>query len=428
MKKYFYQKLTPRQLRNLCRRPSLASTTVLPIAETICAEVKRLGDRAIRFYAKKFDGRSLQNLRISKGENAGVGERIPRALKTAIATAYANIEKFHAAELPVSKRITTMPGVTCWKEIRPIERVGLYIPGGTAPLPSTVLMLGIPARLAGCREIIICTPPGKSGTVSDVILYAAKRCGIEMIFKVGGAQAIAAMAYGTETIPKVDKIFGPGNQFVTAAKQLVSIDPDGAVIDLPAGPSEVMVIADRTARPDFVAADLLSQAEHGPDSQVVLVTTEETVVNQVFIKMKEQISTLPRRAIAKRVLAKSFVLIVRTVADALQFANQYAPEHLILSVQQLERWSKLVQNAGSVFLGPYTPESAGDYASGTNHTLPTAGYARAYSGVSVGSFTKCVTFQMISRAGAKRLGPTVSMLAQAEGLTAHQRAMEIRYS
>ena len=352
--------------------------------------------------------------------------QVPSGLKQAIDTAYDNITAFHKAQAaslePIEVEI--MPGVRCWREARPVGRVGLYIPGGSAPLFSTVLMLGIPAQLAGCREVVLCTPPQADGSINPAICYAAGLVGVTRVFRVGGAQAIAALAFGTGSVPKVDKIFGPGNQYVTAAKLYAG--RYGAAIDMPAGPSEVMVVADNSARPDFVAADLLSQAEHGPDSQVVLVCISAGIAKAVKSELDGQLQALPRKAIAKQALAGSFCIIFSDVDRALAFANTYAPEHLILSVTDSKKTALSVNNAGSVFLGNYTPESAGDYASGTNHTLPTNGWARTYSGLSLESFCKYVTFQSITQSGAKALAPTVMAMAGAEGLGGAQRAMEIR--
>jgi histidinol dehydrogenase len=352
--------------------------------------------------------------------------RIAPEVQSAFNEAAANIEKFHTTGLTGRRTVETMPGVTCFSEMRPIEKVGLYIPGGTAPLPSTVLMLAVPAKLAGCRQIVLATPPAADGFVADIILYAAKLCGVNAVYKLGGAQAIAAFAYGTRTVPKVSKIFGPGNQYVTAAKMLVSVDPDGAAIDMPAGPTEVLVVADDLARPDFVAADLLSQAEHGVDSQVVLVCTSESKTTEVLREVERQLAGLPRKDIAAKALGNSFALVVQSLGQALDFSNRFAPEHLILNVKNAEGWVEKVGNAGSVFLGPYACESAGDYASGTNHSLPTYGYARAYGGVSVAAFQKQITFQKVTAAGARNIAPIVSVMATEESLEAHKRAMEIR--
>ena len=422
-----YLNPTAAKQQALCQRPAAADSgnveaTVAGIFET----VKRRGDRALAAYTKQFDGVTLDNLEVGWSQLDSWAEQVPAPLKAAIDRAFANLCAFHEAQAvnltPLS--VTVRPGIRCWRESRPIERVGLYVPGGSAPLLSTVLMLGVPAKLAGCREVILCTPPQSNGSVSPAICYAARLVGVTKLLRVGGAQAIAAMTYGTPSVPRVDKLFGPGNQYVTAAKLYAS--RLGVAIDMPAGPSEVMVVADASAQADFVAADLLSQAEHGPDSQAVLVTTDAALVRAVQRELKLQLKALPRRAIVEQALANSFVMVVRTLDQALGFANLYAPEHLILSVSKPEAAAKRVNNAGSVFLGNYSPESAGDYASGTNHTLPTNGWARAYSGLSLESFCKYVTFQSITRQGAKRLAPTVMAMAAAEGLDAHRRAMEIR--
>lgn len=372
-------------------------------------------------------GHGAQNeLLVSSAEIARACKRTPNKVKIAFEQAAKNIEQFHKAQLKTEAPVETMPGVTCFAKMRGIERVGLYIPGGTAPLPSTVLMLAIPAKLAGCKEIVLCTP-SKAGVVADSILFAAQLCGVDKIYKIGGAQAVAAMAYGTATVPKTYKIFGPGNQYVTAAKMLVSINPDGAAIDLPAGPSEVLVVADKNARADFVAADLLAQAEHGTDSQVVLVSDNATKIDEVLAEIEKQLELLPRKDITRQALTNSFALLAGSLDEAISFSNRYAPEHLILNAKNVEELIPQVLNAGSVFVGAYACESAGDYASGTNHSLPTYGYARAYSGVSVASFQKRITFQKVTKQGAANIGPTVSAMAAEESLDAHRRAMEFRY-
>lgn len=399
---------------------------ILPAVQEILNRVKNEGDAAVRDYTKRFDGVDLDKFEISQEAIQAASARVPDKVKDAFHVAAANIEKFHRAQMKDTIIVETMPGLKCSAETRPIARVGLYIPGGTAPLPSTVLMLGIPARLAGCSEIVMCTPPGPGGQMPDVILYAVQLCGMDQVFAIGGAQAIAAMAFGTESVPKVDKIFGPGNQYVTAAKMLASIEPDGPAIDLPAGPTEVLVIADEVAKADFIAADLLSQAEHGADSQVILGCTNDQIADDVLAQLQQQLTTLPRQKIAKQALDNSFVLIVSSVQEGIDFANSYAPEHLILNVTQPEKYLSLIQNAGSVFLGQYSPESAGDYASGTNHTLPTSGYARAYSGVSAASFQKTITFQQLTQEGARQISSTVRTLAEQENLEGHRRAMEMR--
>lgn len=427
MKKYYSKQLNSASLGNLCRRKAIRFDSVLPIVQDVLREVKARGDEAVREFTEKFDNVSLSSLTVTQKEIELARKRIPQNAQSAFRKAARNIEKFHKSQTTKRKTAETMIGVRCFAEARPIEKVGLYIPGGTAPLPSTVLMLAIPAKLADCKEIALVTPPTKDGSVADIILFAAKLCGITKIFKIGGAQAIAALAFGTESVPKVYKIFGPGNQYVTAAKMLVSINPDGAAIDMPAGPTEVSVIADEKARADFVASDLLSQAEHGIDSQAILVTTSDKKADEVLGEVKRQLQTLPRKEIAKKVLDNSFVIVVDSVDEAIEFSNRYAPEHLILNVTNVKRYIPTIINAGSVFLGAYSCESAGDYASGTNHSLPTYGYARVYGGVSVSSFQKQVTFQEITKQGAKNLGPIVSTMASQESLEGHKRAMQLRY-
>jgi histidinol dehydrogenase len=351
-------------------------------------------------------------------------KQLPESLKAAIQQAYTNIRSFHLIQRETPQVIETMPGVQCWRKSLPVEKVGLYIPGGTAPLFSTVLMLGVPAQIAGCPTVMLCTPPGKDGSIHPAILFAAQLCEIKQVLRIGGVQAIGAMAYGTETIPAVHKIFGPGNPWVTAAKQLISLD--GVAIDLPAGPSEVAVVADDSGNPAFIAADLLSQAEHGADSQVLFITNSEGLIEKVREEIMQQLDNLPRRELALQAIQHSKALLVSSLDIAMQWANAYAPEHLILSVREPERWAESVQHAGSVFLGHWTPESAGDYASGTNHTLPTGGYARAYAGVSLDNFVKKVSFQQITRQGLEQIGPIVTAMARAEGLEAHAKAVEIR--
>ncbi|EKD64290.1 MAG: hypothetical protein ACD_51C00028G0016 [uncultured bacterium] len=412
--------------KNLCRRSGVNFARSFSTAQAIIADVKDRGDSALFDYAKKFDYADLQMLEVSDEEIAKATKSIPDETKKAFESAASNIEKFHSLKLLGRQSVETMKGVKCFVESRGIEKIGIYIPGGTAPLPSTVLMLGIPAKIAGCKDVIMCTPPNSKGEVPNIILFAAQICGIKRIFKIGGAQAIAAMAYGTKSVPKVYKIFGPGNSYVTAAKMLVSIDPEGAGIDMPAGPSEVLVIADRYARPEFVASDLLSQAEHGEDSQAVLVCTDDNNAEMIIGEVNRQIKTLKRKEIAMKAIKNSFALIVEDIEEALEFANKYAPEHLILNVENPNEYISKIINAGSVFLGQYSCESAGDYASGTNHTLPTYGYSKAYSGVSVSSFQKSITFQEITKQGAKALCPIVSQMARQEGLDAHEKAMEIR--
>jgi histidinol dehydrogenase len=390
----------------------------------ILEKVKEKGDKALLKFTKQFDGVKIKTLSVSPEEIQEAGNQLSDELKSAIAIAAANIEKFHVAQINLVEKISTMPGIECWRQSTGIEKVGLYIPGGSAPLFSTVLMLAIPAKLAGCREIILCSPPDKNGHIHPAILYTAALCGVTKIFKAGGVQAIAAMSYGTATIPKVFKIFGPGNQYVTLAKQLVQ--QDGLAIDMPAGPSEVLIIADESANPAFVAADLLSQAEHGPDSQAILVTPSEALADQVSIALKEQLALLPRKNIAAKALKESRILLLTNLEEAMAFSNLYAPEHLILCTDNALALSAKVTSAGSVFIGHYSPETAGDYASGTNHTLPTNGYAAMYSGVSVDSFVKKISYQQISKEGLTNIGNTIMEMAAAEGLEAHKNAVSIR--
>jgi histidinol dehydrogenase len=410
----------------LLKRPSLDNSSLEASVSNILREVKLNGDEALRKFASMFDKVTLADLLVTKEEISKAEDLLQDDLKEAIKQASKNIERFHSAQLRDEDVIETMPGVKCWRKAVAIEKVGLYIPGGTAPLFSTILMLGIPAKIAGCKEIILCTPSDKQGHVNAAILFAAKLVGVTKIFKVGGAQAIAAMAYGTATIPKVYKIFGPGNQYVTAAKMLVQ--RDGVAIDMPAGPSEVAVLADETAEPSFIAADLLSQAEHGPDSQVVLVTTSESLATQTSEEVAKQLSVLPRKDFAKKALDNSKIILVKSVEEGIKIINEYAPEHLIISCADDEQIASQIINAGSVFLGNYSPESVGDYASGTNHTLPTNGYARAYSGVSVDSFVKKITYQKLSKEGLQTIGKTVELMAEAEGLDAHKNAVSVRLS
>ncbi len=427
MKKYYFKKLDKKELEELLKRPAIDFQTIFPKVQKVLSEVKKRGDGALIEYTKKFDGIDISEFEVTEGEIAEASRRIPEDVKNAFKTAAKNIEKFHKENFTSSyKEVETMPGVRCFSNVKPIEKVGLYIPGGTAPLPSTVLMLGIPAKIAGCKEIVMCTPPNKDGEIPYIILYASQLAGIKRIFKLGGAQSIAAMAYGTKSIPKVYKIFGPGNQYVTAAKMLVSIDSEGCAMDIPAGPSEVMVIADKDAKADFVASDMLSQAEHGPDSQASLICNDDRKSEEILEEIEKQLISLPRANITAQALEKSFVLIVDDLNEAIEFANKYAPEHLILNVKDSDAYIDKVSNAGSVFLGQYSCESAGDYASGTNHTLPTYGYAKAYSGISVDSFVKKTTFQKLSENGIKNLGPIVEKMAEIEGLDAHKNAMSLR--
>ncbi|WP_207430444.1 histidinol dehydrogenase [Sabulibacter ruber] len=386
--------------------------------------VQQRGDAALIELAAKFDKATLQSVWVTEEEVAAAIPQVSEELKEAIELAYNNIKRFHEAQREPVQQVETMAGVTCWRKSVGIQKVGLYIPGGSAPLFSTLLMLGVPAQIAGCREIILSTPPSADGSINATILYTANRLGIKRILKAGGAQAIAAMAFGTETVPAVDKIFGPGNQYVTAAKQMVT--QIGVAIDMPAGPSEVLVIADDSADADFVAADLLSQAEHGPDSQVVFVTNSENQLKNVQAAVADQVAKLPRQTVAEQALNNSIGVVVSTLEEALAFSNLYAPEHLILSVDAPEVLAEEVTQAGSVFMGHFSPESVGDYASGTNHTLPTNGYARNYSGVSLDSFVKKITFQQLTREGLERIGPAVEIMAEAEGLHAHKNAVTIR--
>ena len=394
--------------------------TVLEILNRVRTE----GDRAVMEYEEKFDKVTLQSLAVSEQEFADAEKAVSIELKAAIMLAFNNIRTFHAAQKFEGKRVTTLPGVTCWQKAVAIEKVGLYVPGGTAPLFSTVLMLATPAQIAGCKEIILCTPPDRSGKIHPAILYAAKVAGVSRVFKAGGVQAIGAMAYGTSSIPKVYKIFGPGNQYVTAAKQQVSLRD--VAIDMPAGPSEVAVLADETAQPAFVAADLLSQAEHGTDSQAILITTSEALLREVTGEVQRQLEQLPRKGIAEKSLANSKLILVRTMDEAVDMVNEYAPEHLIIETKDYQQTAERIVNAGSVFLGPYSPESAGDYASGTNHTLPTNGYAKAYSGVSLDSFIRKITFQEVTQEGIRMIGPAIEVLAANEYLDAHKNAVSVR--
>lgn len=408
----------------ITERPAIDNKKIQKTVSRILEKIRTKGDKAVLKYTKKFDGVKLKSLLVTNNEIEEAELIIEEGLKTAILQAKKNIELFHTAQKEEIKKIETMPGVTCWRQSVPVEKIGLYIPGGSAPLFSTILMLAVPAKIAGCKEIILCTPPGKKGKIHPAILYTAKLCGISKICKAGGAQAIAAMGYGTESIPEVFKIFGPGNQFVTAAKQL--IQQEGVAIDMPAGPSEVLVIADDTAIPEFVAADLLSQAEHGTDSQVLLLTTSNILAKKVNDCLEKQIQDLPRKQIALKALENSKIIIVHNIDEAIEFSNLYAPEHLILSIENAESMFEKISNAGSVFIGNYSPESAGDYASGTNHTLPTNGYAVNYSGVSLDSFVKKITYQQLSKDGLNNLGAIVMKMAEAEGLDAHKNAVAIR--
>jgi histidinol dehydrogenase len=408
----------------LLARPAFDTKSLRQTVASILDEVKASGDAALRRFAKEFDKVELEDFLVTEEEFAEAEALVTEDLKTAIAQARANIEKFHIAQTEKPEIIETMPGVFCWRKSVAIEKVGLYIPAGTAPLFSTVLMLAIPAKLAGCREIVLCSPCDARGRVNAATLYAARMCGATKVFKIGGAQAIAALAYGTETVPRVYKIFGPGNQFVTEAKMQVSLT--GTAIDMPAGPSEVAVFADKQSVPGFVAADLLSQAEHGADSQVLLVTTSEQVIEESLIELKSQLALLPRRAIAAKALENSKALLVESTETAIELLNEYAAEHLILAVENADRIAERVVNAGSVFIGNYSCESAGDYASGTNHTLPTNGFAKNFSGVSLDSFVKKITFQKLTADGIRNLGATIECLAESENLQAHKTAISLR--
>jgi len=408
----------------LLERPVMDIGSLENTVVSILKEVKENGDSSLKKYALLFDKTNLNSLVVTKQEITEAEKSISKDLKIAIGIAKKNIEKFHASQKEKIKIIETSKGVKCWRKSVPIEKIGLYIPGGSAPLFSTILMLGVPAKLAGCKEIILCTPPQSNEKINAAILYTAKLVGINKIFKVGGAQAIAAMAFGTESIPKVYKIFGPGNQYVTCAKQLVQ--KNGVCIDMPAGPSEVALLADSSCVPSFVAADLLSQAEHGIDSQVILVSDSEKTITQVLEELLIQLEQLPRKEIAIKSLKKSKAILVKNKQEAIKLLNEYAPEHLILSCKNANAISKQITNAGSVFIGNYSPESAGDYASGTNHTLPTNGYAKAYSGVSLDGFVKKITFQELSKEGLQKLGKAVEIMAEAEGLFAHKNAIAIR--
>lgn len=412
------------QWQELLKRPVMNTESLFGTVQGIIDRVKAGGDEAVLQYEMQFDKVSLSALAVSSEEFDEAENLIDEELKAAIRLAAGNISAFHAAQRFVGKKVETQPGVICWQKAVPIEKVGLYIPGGTAPLFSTVLMLAVPACIAGCREIVLCTPPGKDGKVHPAVLFAARVAGVQRVFKAGGVQAIAAMAYGTESIPKVYKIFGPGNQYVTAAKQLVSLRD--VAIDMPAGPSEVEVLADATANPVFVAADLLSQAEHGVDSQAVLITTSKELQQAVKDEVERQLGLLPRKEIAARSLANSKLIVVKDMEEAVEMTNAYAPEHLIVETENYMAVAEQIVNAGSVFLGALTPESAGDYASGTNHTLPTNGYAKAYSGVSLDSFIRKMTFQEIKPEGLCKIGPAIEVMAANESLDGHKNAVSVR--
>lgn len=408
----------------LLKRPAMDTASLEATVVAVLADVKTNGDEAVKKYTLQFDKVQIENLLVTEAEFSAAEKNVSKELKAAIQLAKNNIEKFHISQKEESKVIETATGVKCWRKSIGIEKVGLYIPGGSAPLFSTILMLGVPASIAGCKEIVLCTPPTPSGEINPAILYTAKLVGISKVFKIGGVQAIGAMAYGTQTVPKVYKIFGPGNQYVTCAKQL--INKEGVAIDMPAGPSEVAVMADESCVPAFVAADLLSQAEHGADSQVILVSDNETVITNVQAELKKQLELLPRKELAAKALDNSKAILVKDKNEAIELLNEYAPEHLIIACKDDEQISEKIVNAGSVFLGNYSCESAGDYASGTNHTLPTNGYAKAYSGVSLDSFVKKITFQKLTKQGIETIGNAIELMAEAEGLHAHKNAVSLR--
>ena len=410
--------------QKLAQRPTAERLSLDGIVSQIFSEIRKSGDKAVKKYSLLFDKAELESFAVTQKAFGDASEKVPAELKAAIQHAKSNIEKFHAAQIEPPKSIEPTKGVECWRESRGIETVGIYIPGGTAPLFSTVLMLGIPAKLAGCMNIILCTPPDKNGEINPAILYTAGLVGITSVFSVGGIQAIAAMTLGTESIPKVDKIFGPGNQYVTAAKQ--AAQQMGVAIDMPAGPSEVLIIADNSCNPAYVAADLLSQAEHGVDSQVILLSDNEAVIDSILSELNQQLKALPRKEIAGKALENSKAIVLKTINECVEFSNNYAPEHLILAVKDARNLVSQITKAGSVFLGNYSCESAGDYASGTNHTLPTNGYARSYSGVSLDSFVTKITFQELSKEGIQNIGPAIELMAEAEHLFAHKNAVTLR--
>ncbi len=422
MKIYKYPK--KETWKELCQRPEIELEFLESAVRNVLHRVSVSGDLALLSFTEQFDGVKIDSPEVSASELKAAEAGLSLELKKAIKIAAANIEKFHVAQRREEMKIETMPGVTCWRKAVGIEKVGIYIPGGSAPLFSTMLMLGIPAKLAGCKEIIVCSPPGKDGKINSAILFAARLTGATRIFKAGGAQAIAALSYGTESIPAVNKVFGPGNQYVTKAKQIVNMQ--GTAIDMPAGPSEVVVVADQYANTVFVAADLLSQAEHGPDSQVVLVTQTESQISKIQEEINLQLAKLSRKKVAEQALANSVVILLSSDDDVAAFVNEYAPEHLILNTRNCDELSNKIYNAGSVFLGPYSPESAGDYASGTNHTLPTNGFAKAYGGVSLESFMKYITYQKLTEQGIRALGPTVEIMALAEQLDGHKESITVR--
>lgn len=422
MKQYKYPNI--KDWKSLCERPLQNQENLSEQVKSVFDEVQKNGDKALKFFTEKFDGVALNDFKVSESEIEEAKNLVSDELKSAIKLACENIRKFHTSQQEEKKIIETTEGVFCWRENRAIENIGIYIPGGTAPLFSTVLMLGIPANIAGCKNIALCSPPDRDEKINPAILFTADLVGIKNIFKVGGSQAIASLTFGTETIPKVDKIFGPGNQYVTAAKQLALIY--NVAIDIPAGPSEVLVIADESSIPAFVASDLLSQAEHGTDSQVILLSNSEKIINEINVEIEKQLKDLPRKEIAEIALENSKSILLNSINEAIDFSNFYAPEHLIMSIENAENFTDKITNAGSVFLGNYSPESAGDYASGTNHTLPTNGFAKNYSGVSMDSFVKKITFQNITKNGIKNIGKTIEIMAEAEELVAHKNAVSVR--
>jgi len=423
MRTVVWQSLSETQQDSILERPAITEgANITAAVSEVIAKVRKEGDAALLELTEKFDRVQPESIRVSNQEIDEASARLSEKMKNALEQAYENIAKFHKAQKPQPIKVETQPGVVCEQVTRPIQKVGLYIPGGSAPLPSTVLMLGVPAKIAGCRKVVLCSPP----PIADEILYVAKLCGIDEVYNVGGGQAVAAMAYGTETVSKVDKIFGPGNAYVTEAKRQVSNDFRGAAIDMPAGPSEVLVIADETADPDFIAADLLSQAEHGPDSQVVLVTPSPVIADQVTDAVQRQLKALSRADIAEQALASSLIIIAESLTQSVSISNYYGPEHLIVQTKNPRELLPLLDNAGSIFLGDWSPESAGDYASGTNHVLPTYGYTRTYSSLGLADFSKRMTIQELSADGLKNLAPTVVTMAEAEGLDAHKRAVTIR--
>lgn len=421
--KYYFNPLPPSGARGL-ERPTKSIGDIETTVKEIFAAIQANGDLAVAKYTTQFDGVDFENIEVSKSEIHAAVDAVPEVLKNAIQLAKSNIEKFHLAQKTAKVEVETTEGVYCWQEKRPIQKVGLYIPGGTAPLFSTVLMLAVPATIAGCKEIVLCSPPDKNGNINPAILFAANLCGVTKILKVGGIQAIAGLTFGTQTIPKVYKIFGPGNQFVTVAKQLAT--QFGVAIDMPAGPSELLIVADDSAVPAFLASDLLSQAEHGIDSQVILVSTSKTLIDEVENEIQKQLEVLPRKAIAEKAIANSKLIFVENDTIALELIDEYGPEHFIVCVEDEDFYVNNIGNAGSVFIGNYTPESAGDYASGTNHTLPTNGYAKNYSGVNLDSFMKSMTFQKISEKGIQNIGKAIEIMAEAEGLQAHKNAVSLR--